>query len=291
MKQAPYQITTIGHATTLIKIAGRTLLTDPNFSKEIFLKGKRLTPPGLKPEELPKIDAILISHACYDHLDLFSYKFFSTHVPVLCPKGLGKFIGRFLPNPITEIPHGKHHELDGIKIHAVEIKKKGYRWVPWRNTGANGYVIESPEAQIYFAGNTAYGTHFKKVGERFNPEMALLPLATRAKDQKKKKSLNPGEFLKAGEKLHAKILIPIRWGVFQSSKEEVQKAREELEQGKTTSTLHWLEIGETFKGNKKATQVKAIKLASVEGKRVGESSKKETLDESTRKKELAGGES
>ncbi|MCB1214874.1 MAG: hypothetical protein KDK66_05300 [Deltaproteobacteria bacterium] len=95
MNSTPYQITHLGHGSNLLRLGDQYFLTDPNFSPKIFLKGNRAVPPGMKPQDLPKISAIIISHACYDHLDIFSYKYFSNHTPIVCPKGVGAFIKRF----------------------------------------------------------------------------------------------------------------------------------------------------------------------------------------------------
>lgn len=223
------KITFIGHATTLIELGDQAFLTDPNFSKKIFITGKRTQEAGMNPRDLPDLSAILISHARYDHLDVFSYKFFKTTVPILVPKGLGSFVKRFLPNPVTEIPPDGHHQQRQITLHALPVKQQGFRWIPLRYREATAYLIESSLGNIYFAGDTAYGGHFKQSGEKYPVRVALLPIASEGTHKTGSKgTLNPGGFFQALGDLKAEIGIPIRWGAFTGGKLGFESMLEEL---------------------------------------------------------------
>jgi Predicted Zn-dependent hydrolases of the beta-lactamase fold len=208
------KITYIGHGTTLIEGDGQHFLTDPNFSDKI-LGFRRRRAPGMDPSQLPALSAILVSHSHYDHLDLFSYKFFKTSVPILCPKGVGKFIRKFLPNPVVEIPLGGQHVHRGVPIHLAPVHHHGFRWLPIRYRPAGAFVLQFKEGTVYFAGDTGPGAHFQKTSELFNIDVALLPIGGFPPAWLHKKSkMNPEMALQAFKDLKAKHLVPTSWGVF-----------------------------------------------------------------------------
>lgn len=244
------KVTYIGHGTTLIESGGQCFLTDPNFSDRI-LTFKRRQAPGLDPRQLPELSAILVSHAHYDHLDLFSYKFFKVNVPLLCPKGLGKFIRKFLPNPVVEIPPWSHHRHQGVEIHLVPVKHHGFRWLPFRNRAAGAFVLKSAAGTVYFAGDTGPGEHFKETASLFEIDLALLPIGGYHPAWMHKKSkLNPEKALEAFTQLRAKHLIPIGWGTFDFFGEKPEAAKEELSkliaEKKLEAQVHLLIPGQSF---------------------------------------------
>src|SRR5262245_8292596 len=139
MTKSNLQITTIGHATALIQMGEQSFLTDPNFSNRILF-WKRLKKPGIDPNALPPLSAILISNANYAHLDIFSFKFFKSTLPIIAPKGLGKFVSKFLPNPVIEIHPWSHHLHQGIEIHAIPVQHHGFRWLPIHHRPSTAYL-------------------------------------------------------------------------------------------------------------------------------------------------------
>jgi L-ascorbate metabolism protein UlaG (beta-lactamase superfamily) len=228
MPKSNLQITAIGHATTLIKMGEQNFLTDPIFSNRIFFR-KRLQKPGLETKSIPPLSAILISNAHYDHLDLFSFKFFKSTIPVIVPKGLEKFVGRFLPNAIIEIPPWSHHLHQGVEIHAIPIHHFGYRWFPVRHRPSTAYLLRSSEGSVYFTGATGYGKHFKEAGNLYPIDVALLPIAGYNPPWlHKKNNMNPEEALKAIEDLQAQHFIPIGWGTFSNLGEKPEEAKDWL---------------------------------------------------------------
>lgn len=243
------KLTYIGHGSCLIECGRQSFLTDPNFSERVMFEGKRLSPPGLSPKDLPSLAAILVSNACYDHLDVFSYKYFSTHTSLLAPKGVGQILQKFLPNPVTEISRWGHHSIFGHQIHALPVKKSSYRLFPFIQRGACAFLIESPLGNIYFTGDTAYGDHFKKAAQKFDIDIAILPLATKNnRISLTSKTLNPEEWLNAAHALKAKHAFPIRWGTFdvtsESKEEAIKQLKENASQHAYSGQIHFWQIGD-----------------------------------------------
>ena len=117
-------VTYLGHASTIIQSDGLNIYTDPHFgTKALLVKRRRPVPQA--PETLPRPDAILISHAHYDHLDFHSFKYFASDIPVILPLGLSQFVGRFIRNPLIELAPGAEIILkDRIQLRAIPARHK-----------------------------------------------------------------------------------------------------------------------------------------------------------------------
>ncbi|OGQ26626.1 MAG: hypothetical protein A3I75_03240 [Deltaproteobacteria bacterium RIFCSPLOWO2_02_FULL_50_16] len=217
-------ITYIGHATTLIEWDGSTLLTDPNFSSHIFFF-KRHVPCHDDLTRLSPPECVLLSHTHFDHLDIPSYKYLSCQIPIIVPKGVAPLIHRILPHPVIELPHHSTWTSPrGLKITALYARHLGGRYSGIRYTGCNSYLIEKEEQAIFFSGDTAYHSHFKKLGQEKTISAALLPIGSyRPRWIMKYRHMDPQEALKACQDLQAQYMIPIHWGTFRFSTEPLEE--------------------------------------------------------------------
>jgi L-ascorbate metabolism protein UlaG (beta-lactamase superfamily) len=160
----------LGHATVLLRLGERWILTDPVFSQRIGVRlgswtlGAGRQGPAFDPGLLPPIDIILISHAHFDHLDLPSMRRMAserTHVITalntrrLIPKGFAS---------VRELDWDQDTAFNGLRIRAIRPNHWGARTAWDRHRGFNGYVLETAHNRVLFAGDTAYTDSFTACG-------------------------------------------------------------------------------------------------------------------------------
>ena len=223
--------TYIGHATTLITIGATNVLTDPHFGKRTLIF-KRHTPLSYDPAALPKIAAIIVSHVHFDHLNISSFKYIDSNIPVIVPEGCDNAISKFVTNPVIELSLFATHELpDGTKITAVPTRHRGGRFSYLRFSKTCGYLIQRDERTVYFAGDSAYGDHFSEVSATADIDLALLPVSGYIpRWLMANRHMTPSQVVEAFEDLKAKHMIPIHWGSFSLSLEPVGQPIERLKQ-------------------------------------------------------------
>lgn len=251
------KITYIGHATTLIELNGNHFLTDPHFGRR-HLVFKRVIPLSYDPAHLPELTACLVSHAHYDHLDIGSYKYIPSSVPIIVPEGIGKLLSSFLNNPIIELTTWATQRLGEAEVIAVPVAHVGGRLLKLRFRKTVGFVLKARGQTVYFAGDSSYGPHFKQVGQMFSIDAALLPIgAYFPRWLTRKKHMDPSEALQAFEDLRAKHLIPIHWGTFRQTLEPADGALLWLKRllgglPSLQNSVHILRPGESFEAGVKS---------------------------------------
>ena len=225
------RVTPVGHSTFLIQMDGFNILTDPIWSDRaspVFWVGpKRHKKPGIRFEDLPPIDVVLISHNHYDHLDLPTLK-------RLAKKGTPRAIVPLGDKDLvldTGIP--SVDEMDwwqsvsvspDITVTLVPARHFSARSLWDRNkTLWGGFVVTGPSGNVYYAGDTGYGPHFKEIAHRFSPiKIALLPISPFRPEQGKGASsvgsmvhTGPEEAVQAHIDLGAEVSIAAHYQVFQ----------------------------------------------------------------------------
>lgn len=231
-------VTFINHSTVLIQIDGINILTDPIWSERAspvsWAGPKRVVAPGVKFEDLPPIDIVLVSHNHYDHLDLTTLKKLEKafHPRFFVPKKNKSFLqSEGLKNVVEmdwwdEVPLTKDLSLTFVPSQHFSARSLFDR----NKTLWGGFVIESPSQLIYFAGDTAYSPHFKEIKERLGkPTLALLPIgAFQPRWLMKGVHMSPQDAVQAHLDLEAVQSMAIHFGTFQMSADEYDEPTETL---------------------------------------------------------------
>ncbi|HZO14564.1 MAG TPA: MBL fold metallo-hydrolase [Polyangiaceae bacterium] len=232
------RITFVGHATTLVQMDGKNVLTDPIWSERAspvsFAGPKRVRPPGIRFEDLPSIDAVVVSHSHYDHLDMPTLKrLHAAHRPRFFV-GLGnrQLLEADGIDRVTELDWWEHVDLgDGVVVHSVPAQHFSGRGLCDRDvTLWMGYVLRGPGGVVYFAGDTAMGPHFEQVRQRFGaPRLAILPIgAYLPRWFMQRVHVSPAEAVEAHQILGAEQSVAVHFGTFNLGDDGQQQAPEEL---------------------------------------------------------------
>jgi L-ascorbate metabolism protein UlaG (beta-lactamase superfamily) len=228
----------VGHSTVLIQTCGLNILTDPvwsEYSGPSFFGIKRVIAPGISFDHLPKIDVIIISHNHHDHLDLPTIeKIWQRDRPqIIAPLGNDKNISRFHPKIKTDtLDWGMHLKINhSVTVHVEPCLHWSGR-SPFEKDAAlwGAFVLETAGGNIYFAGDTGYGKHFKVAKEKFlSFRLALLPIgAYSPRWLHQKIHLDIEEMICAHTDLGSPHTIPIHYGTFQLSDELYDEPIQEL---------------------------------------------------------------
>ena len=219
------QITWIGHATYLFQHRGWNLLTDPVFSDRCspftFAGPKRAVPPALTIDQLPDINAVLVSHNHYDHLDKASVKQlqarFGRDILWFVPQGIAAWLRKLGVERIIELGWWQsdyHGQVEAFCLPAQHFSGRGPNdhnqtlWCSWR--------LNFPDFSLYFAGDTGYAPLFNEIGQVFGPvDLALLPIgAYEPRWFMSPVHINPAEAVKIHQDIQARQSLAMHWGTF-----------------------------------------------------------------------------
>lgn len=218
------KITYVNHSTFLIQTAGVNILTDPVWSERVspmsFAGPKRFRPPGVRFEDLPPIDLIIISHNHYDHLDINTLKKLNEQFEprVIVPLGVDLYLNQEGIENTLALDWKEKQPIDSdITIHSVQAQHFSARGLFDRDkTFWSGYVIDTPVGSVYFAGDTGYGDFFKQIGEQHpNIKVGLIPIgAYKPRWFMKPMHVNPEEAIQIHKDVGAEISFGMHFGTF-----------------------------------------------------------------------------
>ena len=226
------RVTAIGHASLLIQAAGVNILTDPVWSERVspvsFAGPKRVSQPGIAFDDLPPIDAVLISHCHYDHLDVATLRrLHAAHAPLMAmPLGNDAIVQAAVPGARCVIGDWWDRlDLSGgvastltPAIHWANRWPNDVRMALW-----SGHWLDTPAGTVWFAGDTGYGdgATFRQMRQRLGaPDVALIPIgAYEPRWFMSAQHVNPAEAVKIFQDVEAGHAMGIHWGTFQLTDE------------------------------------------------------------------------
>ena len=217
----------LGHATVLLRLGGRTVITDPVLSSRVGLGlglmtggPRRLVAPALTLRQLPLIDLILLSHAHFDHLDRPTLARMDKRTPVVAAHQTADLISDLGFNNVTELKWGESTVAAGLTVTAFPVKHWGARTFYDQHRGYNAYRLDAasdgPVAgrRVLYGGDTAYHDGFAAVGP---VDLAILGIG--AYDPYVAAHATPEQALAMADQVQAKHILPMHHSTFRLSYE------------------------------------------------------------------------
>jgi L-ascorbate metabolism protein UlaG (beta-lactamase superfamily) len=202
----PERLTWVGHATVLLELGGRRLLTDPVLRSRV---GPLARAPGaVDPAVARGLDAVLVSHLHLDHLDTRSLRRIDDATPVIVPLGAGSLVRRLGFTEVTELRVGDTVDVGGIGVRAVPAYHDGRRHPMGARADTIGFVVGTGR-RVYFAGDTGLFDEMAEVDEAL--DVALVPIAGWGPTLGSR-HLGPREAAVALTRLRHRVAVPIHWG-------------------------------------------------------------------------------
>ncbi len=221
--QGPSRLIWFGHSAFLLQMDGQTILIDPMLGKvpapHPWLGGKRFNEDlPIILEKLPQIDAVIISHDHYDHLDYGSIKKLKEKTKkFLVPLGVGAHLKEWgiSENAYQEFNWWDETQVGPIRFVFCPSRHFSGRGLTDRSTTLWGsWVMIGGKEKLYFSGDSGYGPHFKRIGEKFGPFDLALMECGQYNEKWATIHMMPEETAIAGREVQANAIVPIHWGAF-----------------------------------------------------------------------------
>jgi L-ascorbate metabolism protein UlaG (beta-lactamase superfamily) len=216
------RITWLGHASVVVEIDGRRLLLDPVWAERVsplpFAGPKRFHPPPLPLDELPPLDAIIISHDHYDHLDRSVIRLLGgSGVPFITSLGVGARLEKWdvAPQRITELDWGQSTLVGDLTVTATPARHFSGRGVIDSDTTLwSSWVITGPRHRVFFTGDTGYFGDVAQIGARYGPFDATLMKIGAYDYSWPDIHLTPEDAVRVHVAVRGKVMVPVHWGTF-----------------------------------------------------------------------------
>jgi L-ascorbate metabolism protein UlaG (beta-lactamase superfamily) len=228
-------ITFIGHSSFFLQLGGENVVVDPNFARWLFVL-KRLRNPGLRVGDLPPIDLVLVTHAHFDHLHRPSLRRIVQHTrqrgklpTIVVPHHVFDLVSDLGFENVVELDWWNTYRHRGLTVTHVPARHWGARIIKDAHRGYGGYVLRDDKHSVYHAGDTAYFSGFRDIGQRLQPQVALLPIGAYNPSTFRNVHADPSDATRAFLDLNARWMVPMHYGTFRLSHEPIGEPLELLQ--------------------------------------------------------------
>jgi L-ascorbate metabolism protein UlaG (beta-lactamase superfamily) len=213
----------IGHASTYVELDGLRLLLDPVFAERVSplpVGPRRFHPPPIALADLPPIDAVLVSHDHYDHLDMATVRHLAARgARFFVPLGIGAHLERWgVPTAqIDEMEWWQRRTLRGVEFVCTPTRHYSGRGLSDRSaTLWSSWSVLGPRHRIYYSGDTGYSTHFAEIGSRLGPfDIAFVKIGAYGPGASWLDiHMSPEQAVQAHRDVRARRMFPVHWSTF-----------------------------------------------------------------------------
>jgi L-ascorbate metabolism protein UlaG (beta-lactamase superfamily) len=225
----------LGHSSFLLQMGGNdtaaNVLVDPVFATRLIVL-RRQRAPGVKVQDLPAIDVVLLTHAHMDHLNRPTLRRViratvrrTGRAPIaIVPLGVEDLVSDLGFREVRSLKWWGQTKAAGLDITFTPAKHWGARMFSDTHRLFGGYVIaDSAGHRVYHSGDTAYFDGFKEIGRRLHPQIALLPIGAYFPDTYRSVHTSPEEGLQAFVDVGAETMIPMHFGTFRLGREPMEE--------------------------------------------------------------------
>jgi len=229
-------VTFIGHSSFFLQVGGQNIVIDPNFARWLFVL-KRLRQPGLQVRDLPPVDLVLVTHAHFDHLHRASLRAIVRQTKrrrgvaptIVVPHHVFDLVSDLGFDNVVELDWWNSYRHRALTVTHVPSRHWGARVIQDSHRGYGGYVLRDNQHSLYHAGDTAYFSGFREIGQRLAPELALLPIGAYNPPSFRNVHASPADATRAFLDLNSRWMVPMHYGTFRLSHEPMDEPLQLLE--------------------------------------------------------------